>query len=95
MDFLGRKLLQLREEKQTSSEVVSEVTGVELNLLRAYENGRKQLTIRHLNVLANYFEISVDQLLERAPLSVQKDEGGYEKGPFLVYKKEGDITFRK
>lgn len=72
MDFLSRKILQLREEKGLCLRALSELTRIEKELLSAYENGRKQITLSHLIKLAQVFDVTVDYLLDRPIRSANK-----------------------
>lgn len=72
MDLLSRKILQLRREKGFCLKALSELTGIEKELLSAYENSRKQINFRHLKKLAQVFGVTVDYLLDRPIRSVQK-----------------------
>lgn len=65
MDNLSKKIKQLREEKGISTEKLAEEIGFAKSTVWAYESGKKQVSVSHLARLADYFEVSVDSMLNR------------------------------
>ena len=65
MDNLSKKIKQLREEKGISTEKMAEEIGFAKSTVWAYESGKKQVSVSHLARLADYFEVSVDSMLNR------------------------------
>lgn len=65
MDNLHAKIRKLREEKDLEQEELAQMLGIAKSTVEAYENGKKQIPLRHLVLVADFFEVSVDHLLER------------------------------
>jgi transcriptional regulator with XRE-family HTH domain len=72
MDLLSSKILELREEKGMNLIALSELSGIEKELLKAYEKGLKQVTLSHLQKLAQVFNVTADYLLDRPIRSPHK-----------------------
>ena len=64
MEFALR-LRQLRRRKRVSARVLSQLCGLSKNMIARYEDGSAQPGIRTAALLADYFQISVDELLGR------------------------------
>lgn len=73
MEHLSKKIKQLREEKGVSPEKLAEEIGFAKSTVWAYESGKKQVSVSHLARLADYFEVSVDNLLDREERTIDLD----------------------
>lgn len=73
MKDLSIKIKQLREEKGVSPEQLATEIGFAKSTVWAYESGKKQVSVSHLARLADYFEVSVDKLLDREERSIDVD----------------------
>lgn len=73
MGDLSRKIKQLREEKGVSPEKLAEEIGFAKSTVWAYESGKKQISISHLARLADYFDVSIDNLLNREEKIIDLD----------------------
>ncbi|MFP3356179.1 helix-turn-helix domain-containing protein [Planococcus citreus] len=65
MKQLSKKIKDLREAKGLSPEELADRLGFAKSTVWAYESGKKQVSVVHLERLADFFEISVDSLLDR------------------------------
>ncbi|MDE0582412.1 helix-turn-helix domain-containing protein [Planococcus sp. A6] len=65
MKQLSKKIKDLREAKGLSPEELADCLGFAKSTVWAYESGKKQVSVVHLERLADFFEISVDSLLDR------------------------------
>ncbi|MGK7376812.1 helix-turn-helix domain-containing protein [Planococcus sp. 1R117A] len=65
MKDLGKKIRDLREARELSPEQLAEKVGFAKSTVWAYESGKKQISVSHLSVLADFFDVSVDGLLDR------------------------------
>lgn len=65
MKQLSSKIKDLREARGLSPEELAERLGFAKSTVWAYESGKKQVSVVHLERLADFFEISVDSLLSR------------------------------
>ncbi|WP_033542182.1 helix-turn-helix domain-containing protein [Planococcus sp. CAU13] len=73
MEELSSKIKQLREEKGLSPEKLAEEIGFAKSTVWAYESGKKQVSVSHLTRLADYFEVTVDNLLNREERTIDLD----------------------
>ncbi|MDN7242071.1 helix-turn-helix transcriptional regulator [Planococcus sp. N028] len=65
MELLASKIKALREQQGLSVETLAEELGFAKSTVWAYESGKKQVSVSHLAILADYFNVSVDGLLGR------------------------------
>ena len=65
MKQIGEKLKSLREDKQLSVDELALELGFAKTVIWGYESGKKQVSISHLELLADYYKVSIDFLLER------------------------------
>ncbi|WP_203333818.1 helix-turn-helix domain-containing protein [Planococcus beigongshangi] len=70
---LSNKIKQLREERGVSPEKLAEEIGFAKSTVWAYESGKKQVSVSHLTRLADYFDVSVDSLLNREERTIDLD----------------------
>lgn len=73
MEDLSKKIKQLREEKGVTPEELAGQIGFAKSTVWAYESGKKQVSVSHLSRLADYFEVTVDNLLSREERVVDLD----------------------
>lgn len=73
MDQLSKKLKDLREKKGLSPEELAEKIGFAKSTIWAYESGKKQISVSHLARIADFFEVSVDGLLDRVERTIDLD----------------------
>ena len=59
------RLKQLRKKRKLTLQELSRVTGISAQSLSGYERGTNQPTADRLIWLADYFNVTVDYLLER------------------------------
>lgn len=57
------RLQYLRERRGISRHTLSELCGLSKNMIACYERGEKQPTLSSLLLLADFFEISVGELI--------------------------------
>ena len=60
---IGENIKNLRSKNNMNLDELSSVTGIEKNILINYELGKKQLNIKNLIILCNYFRIKIDDLV--------------------------------
>ena len=68
MDFeceLGENLKEWREEAGLSRRKLAKITGIHQNMLSRWEAGTNLPSIRGLITLANFYHISLDELVDR------------------------------
>ena len=67
-----RRLRMLRERKHLKRRVLAELCGLSQHMIRRYEEGEMEPKASSLEVLADYFGVTVDYLLGRE----EKNERG-------------------
>ncbi len=73
MKQLSKKIKDLREARGLSTEELADRLGFAKSTVWAYESGKKQVSVVHLERLADFFEISVDSLLDRNDRTINVD----------------------
>ena len=69
MRQIGEKLKKLREDNQLSVDELSVALGFAKTVIWGYESGKKQVSVSHLEMLADYYKVSIDFLLDREQVS--------------------------
>lgn len=59
------KLKQLREEKGALQKDIAEKLSMKQQQYQRYENGKTEMSISLLNILADYYETSIDYIVGR------------------------------
>lgn len=72
MNHFSNNLKALRRNQGLSQARLSEATGIKSRLIRAYEDGVKDLNLDKLIILSSTLKISIDELV-RADLSLPLD----------------------
>lgn len=62
--FYTKRLVDLREEKNTKQIELSKILKLGNVVYGHYERGKTIIPIKHLNTLCNYFHVSLDYLFE-------------------------------
>lgn len=62
---LGARLKKLREQRGWTQVYMAEHVGMDRSFISDLENGKKEICIRNLEVLARAFDKTVSQLLSR------------------------------
>ena len=60
---IGENIKNLRLENNMNLDELSSVTGIAKNILINYELGKKQLNIKNLIIVCNYFKKKIDDLV--------------------------------
>lgn len=58
------RLKDLREDRDIKQSQIAEILNVRQNTYSQYENGQRQIPIDLLIILAKYYNVSVDYILE-------------------------------
>lgn len=59
------RLRDLREDRDMTQAQVASLLGVDQRVYSNYETGKREIPLRHLIVLADYYHVTVDYLLGR------------------------------
>lgn len=72
MPKMRLRVAELRRKKHISQQQLADVVGVSFQTISKWENGNAMPDITNLPILAEYFNVSVDQLLGLVPLQEEK-----------------------
>lgn len=59
------KLRDLREDHDMKQKEIAAILGIDQRVYSTYETGKRDIPLRHLIALADYYHVSVDYLLGR------------------------------
>ena len=59
------RLRDLREDKDMKQKEVAAILGIDQRVYSTYETGKRDIPLRHLVVLADFYNVSTDYLLGR------------------------------
>jgi transcriptional regulator with XRE-family HTH domain len=62
---LGKRLRSLRKQREWTQVYMAEHVGMDRSFISDLENGRKEICIRNLELLATAFGISISKLMSR------------------------------
>ena len=60
------RLRDLREDKDMKQKEIAGILGIDQRVYSTYETGKRDIPLRHLIVLADFYHVSVDYILGRA-----------------------------
>ena len=61
------RLRNLREDMDLSQAQVAAILGIDQRVYSNYETGKRDIPLRHLVRLADYYHVTTDYILERDP----------------------------
>lgn len=64
---IGERIRALRKEKGLTQDDVAKVLGVARPTITVYESGSTEPSLKHLRVLAKYFDVTFDELIDKTP----------------------------
>ena len=91
--FISTKLRKLRNEKGYTLDYVSSVTGINKSMLSKYENDASDPSCKTLEKLADFYNISMDELFLRDVFVICEDEDKYVREYFKNEKDEESTNF--
>ena len=59
------RLRDLREDRDLSQKQIAAVLGIDQRVYSTYETGKRDIPLKHLITLADYYHVTVDYLLGR------------------------------
>ncbi len=68
VEGIGNNILTLRRKKGVTQEVLADFIGVTKTSVSKWETGTTMPDIQMLPLLASYFEVSVDELINYVPM---------------------------
>lgn len=69
-----KRLKDLREDNDLSQKVVSEILGITRPQYSLYENGKRDIPIDLLRILANHYNTSIDYIVGETNISKRYPE---------------------
>ena len=74
--LVGERLRRIRQQKQWSLSDVEARSDSEFkaSVLGAYERGERAISVPRLERLARFYGVSIDQLLPRDPMAVERNQ---------------------
>ena len=66
MPTFGERLKQLRIEKNITQREIADYLGIATNAYQNYEYDKRDMNIKSLTALADYFDVSIDYLTGRS-----------------------------
>ena len=64
IEAFGKRIRQLRTERNLSQEQLAELTGFHRTYIGMVERGERNISLSNVGVFANAFELSVSQLFD-------------------------------
>ncbi len=59
------RLLDLREDSYKTQKEIAALLGIDQRVYSNYETGKREIPVRHLIVLANYYGTTIDYIVDR------------------------------
>ncbi len=69
MRTINLRIRELRHKKKITQQELADIVGVSFQTISKWENGGAMPDITYLPILAEYFDVSVDQLIGIVPLN--------------------------
>lgn len=60
-----QKLRDLREDADKSQSEIAKILGIDQRTYSNYETGKREIPVRHLMTLADYYKVSIDYIVGR------------------------------
>lgn len=60
-----RRLRDLREDSDKCQKEIAAVLGIDQRVYSNYERGARTIPLKHLITLADYYDVSIDYIVER------------------------------
>ena len=67
-----KRIKKMREEKELTQNEIAKILGVTQQTYSIWENGIKFIPLKHLNTLANYYNVDMDYLTELSEVKKQQ-----------------------
>ena len=59
------RLLELREDRDRKQKEIAALLGIDQRVYSNYETGKREIPVRHLIVLADYYGTTIDYIVGR------------------------------
>lgn len=91
MEILSQNLFTLRKRKKLSREAVARALEMSAMTYQRYEKNLRDPTAPVLVKLADFYGVTLDQLVGRAPLPPAEEDDGKDDSPLTKYGDSGKI----
>ncbi|HZK97881.1 MAG TPA: helix-turn-helix transcriptional regulator [Prolixibacteraceae bacterium] len=71
--FIGKNIKLFREKIGVSQEDIADYCGIKREILSYYENGKREVSLLHLEKIAEFISIDLEAFLEENPSEMQPD----------------------
>ena len=71
--YIGKNIKLFREKSGVSQEDIADYCGIKREILSYYENGKREVSLLHLDKIAEFLNIDMDIFFEENPLEIQPD----------------------
>ena len=62
-----QRLRDLREDADKNQSEIAKILGIDQRTYSNYETGKREIPVRHLIALADYYNVSIDYIVGRKP----------------------------
>lgn len=71
--YIGKNIKAFRQKLGLSQAEVAEYCGIQREMISYYENGTREVSLLHLEKIAEFLNIDMDTFLEENPVDIQPD----------------------
>ena len=71
--FIGKNIKIIREKSGVSQEDIADYVGIKREILSYYENGKREVSLLHLEKIAEFLNVDLESFLEENPSKIQPD----------------------
>ena len=71
--YIGRNIKLLREKSGISQSEIAEYCGIPRELLSYYETGKREVSLLHLEKIAEFLNIEIEVFLEENPKEIKPE----------------------
>lgn len=62
-----QRLRDLREDADKNQSEIAKILGIDQRTYSNYETGKREIPVRHLIALADYYNVAIDYIVGRKP----------------------------
>lgn len=72
-NIIGNNIKRFREKLRLNQSDIAIFCGIKREVLSYYENGKREVSLLHLEKISNYMNIDIDVFLEENPKNIQPE----------------------
>lgn len=73
LNSIGTNIKLFREKTGISQEEVADYCGIKREILSYYENGKREVSLLHLEKISEFLDVDMEAFLEEDPSEIQPD----------------------